>query len=72
MYILGTVLDYYIDPTTGEAISWQSKVASFSSSAPDTGSSTIVVPTADTVRLTYLLNNLVKNGHPVMFVGSAG
>jgi dynein heavy chain len=69
---VGTVMDYFIDPATGEAIPWQSKVAAFTSSAPDIGGSAIVVPTADTVRLTYLLNNLVRNNHPVMFVGSAG
>lgn len=69
---IGTVLDYFIDPATGETIPWQNKVAAFTSSAPDTGGSTIVVPTADTVRLTFLQNNLVRNGHPVMFVGSAG
>jgi dynein heavy chain len=69
----GTVLDYFIDPATGDVIPWQSRVESFSSSA-DTSSttSTIVVPTADTVRLTYLMNYLVRNGRPVMFVGSAG
>lgn len=68
----GTCLDYFIDPMTGDGITWQSKVASFSSSAPDTPGSTIVVPTADTVRLTYLMDVLVRNGRQVMFVGSAG
>jgi dynein heavy chain len=68
----GTVLDYYIDPNSGDCVPWQSKVAAFSSSAPDGTSSTIVVPTADSVRLTYLLDLLVKNSRPVMFIGSAG
>ena len=68
----GTVLDYMIDPMTGEAISWQSKVGSFTSSAPETGSATIIVPTADTVRMTFIMKNLVTNSRPVMFVGSAG
>eukprot|EP01038_Epipyxis_sp_PR26KG_P005405 gene5405-7492_t len=66
----GTVLDYWIDPNSGETISWQNKVEGFSSSGDN--NSTIVVPTADTVRLTYLMNNLFRNGRPVMFVGSAG
>ena len=64
------VLDYFFDFTTGEAISWQSKVATFSSSSTDIG--TLVVPTAETVRLTYLMERLVKVNTPVMFVGSAG
>ena len=33
---------------------------------------TVVVPTAETVRLTYLMERLVKVNAPVMFVGSAG
>jgi dynein heavy chain len=69
---VGYVLDYYVDPTTGDGIAWQSKVAAFSSSAPDAGGANIVVPTADSVRLTYLLDILVRNNRPVMFVGSAG
>ena len=68
----GVVLDYFIDPNSGECITWQSKVATFSSNAPDSPGSTIVVPTADTVRLTYLMDLLVRNSYPVMFVGSAG
>jgi dynein heavy chain len=68
----GTVLDYFIDPSTGEAISWQSKVPAFSTATTDQSTSSIFVPTADTVRLTYILNNLIRNGRPVMFVGSAG
>jgi len=68
----GIVLDYFIDPASGEGIAWQSKVSSFSSSAPDAGGANIVVPTADSVRLTYLMDLLVRNSKPVMLVGSAG
>ena len=68
----GIALDYIIDLNSGDAISWQDKVATFASSAPDSGHSSIFVPTADTVRLNYLLDLLVKNGAPVMFIGSAG
>ncbi|KAJ1439145.1 dynein heavy chain and region D6 of dynein motor-domain-containing protein [Ochromonadaceae sp. CCMP2298] len=68
----GTVLDYFIDPASGDVVPWQDKVQTFTSSAPEGASSNIVVPTADTVRLTYLLSYLVRNSRPVMFVGSAG
>lgn len=65
----GSVLDYFIDFGSGEVIPWQNKVEGFSSG---TDSSTIMVPTATTVRLDFILNSLVKFGRPVMFVGSAG
>jgi len=67
----GTVLDYFIEPSSGEVVAWQSKVPAFNATSDISGSN-IFVPTADTVRLTYLLSNLVRNGRPVMFVGSAG
>ena len=68
----GYVHDYFIDFSTGETVTWQSKVAGFSSSAPSDGGSTQVVATADTVRLTYMMDILVRNSRPVMFIGSAG
>ncbi len=67
----GIVLDYFIEPSTGEAVSWQSKVAAFMSSN-DAAGANMMVSTADTVRLTYLLDLLVRNNRPCMFVGSSG
>ncbi|RYH32012.1 hypothetical protein EON65_01475, partial [archaeon] len=66
-----SVLDCFIDPLTGEAVPWQNQV---SAAATGTGSSpgSLMVPTAETVRFTYLMGLLVKNSRPVMFVGSAG
>lgn len=32
----------------------------------------VLVPTAETVRIRYFLDLLMKNKHPVMLVGSAG
>ena len=68
----GIVLDYFIDLTSGDAIAWQDKVSSYSSGSSDTSNSSVFVPTADTVRLSYLMSLLVKNGKPIMFIGSAG
>ena len=62
--------DYLFDFVTGEPIPWADKVSTFSSSATDMGF--MVVPTADTVRLNYLMDKLVQNQVQVMFVGSAG
>jgi len=67
----GIVLDYFIDSSSGDVVSWQSKVASFISNNDATGAN-MMVSTADSVRLTYLLDLLVRNGRPVMFVGSSG
>ena len=67
----GVVLDYAIDFASGEAIPWQDKVSSYSSGA-EISNSAVFVPTADTVRLSYLMGLLVKRQRPVMFVGSAG
>jgi dynein heavy chain len=66
----GVVLDYFIDPTSGDAVPWQSKMTSSMPAEFDAG--TVMVPTVDTVRLTYLLNLLVHRSRPVMFVGSSG
>ena len=68
----GTCMDYFIDPTTGNVVAWSDKIASFVSNAPESANSTIVVPTADSVRVTYLMDLVVKNERPMMFVGSAG
>ena len=64
---VGSVFDYTIDYATGECIPWKEQVMDMS-----TESSSIMVPTADTTRLIYLMDLLVKNQHHVMFVGAAG
>jgi dynein heavy chain len=68
----GIVLDYFIDSNTGDAIPWQSKIGNSVGSSGDGSFSSLVIPTAESVRLTYLMDILVRNGRPVMFVGSAG
>ena len=68
----GNVLDYFIDPISGETVAWQDKVASYSGSVQETSGPNVFVPTSDTVRLSYLMNMLVRNERHVMFVGSAG
>ena len=68
----GTILDYYIDPASGDVIPWQDKVSGFTSMSQQDSYAVVMVPTADTVRLTYLMDMLVKNNRPVMMIGSAG
>jgi len=39
---------------------------------PSASFESIIVPTQDTLRYTYLLDHLVRKGHPVLFVGPTG
>lgn len=70
----GYVLDYFIEPSTGEVVTWQSKIAAAAGSSSSTSGShaNMMIPTAESVKLNFLMGHLVRNGRPVMFVGSAG
>ena len=65
-----TVFDYAFDFNSGDIVPWYEKVSSYSSSSSDMG--VMIVPTVDTVRLSYLVDKLAKCGSPIMFVGPAG
>ncbi|KAG7310430.1 hypothetical protein JYU34_003208 [Plutella xylostella] len=67
----GTVFDYYIDPETKQFIPWTEKVPKFELD-PDIPLQAVLVPTAETIRIRYFLDLLMKNKHPVMLVGGAG
>ncbi|KAI8438868.1 hypothetical protein MSG28_011209 [Choristoneura fumiferana] len=67
----GTVFDYYIDTETKQFTPWTEKVPKFELD-PDIPLQAVLVPTAETVRIRYFLDLLMKNKHPVMLVGSAG
>ena len=68
--VQGMVFDYYVDDATCSMVPWEGKVPSFSY-MPDSFSS-LFVPTVDTTRLTYFLDNLIAKKHYVMFVGNTG
>jgi dynein heavy chain len=73
----GMCYDYYYDLETNEFIHWTTKVPEYVPVPIGQGHGAsafteIVVSTVDTVRLTFLMDILVKNGHGVMFVGGAG
>jgi dynein heavy chain len=66
----GTVFDYYVDEQNVCMAHWSQRVPQFNY-IPDNFAS-LLVPTVETVRLSYLLDLLVPNQHHVMFVGNSG
>ena len=67
----GLVFDYYVDEKACAMAPWSARVKPFAY-ANDGNYANIFVPTVDTTRLTYFLDNLVGNKHYVMFVGNSG
>ena len=66
-----TVFDYFLDAQDFEWKPWSDLVKPFQYD-PDEPLSTVTVQTADTVRMTQLMNYFVDNGRSVMLVGTAG
>ena len=69
-----TVFDYYVELDESGAPSWAlwaDKVKPYEHN-PDLSVKQIHVETVDTYRLHYLIQNLIKAGHPTMFAGPAG
>ncbi|XP_028842651.1 dynein heavy chain 9, axonemal-like isoform X2 [Denticeps clupeoides] len=67
----GTVFDYYIDPVTKKFEPWSKMVPKFVLD-PDVPLQACLVPTAETVRVSFLMDRLLACGRPVMLVGTAG
>ncbi|MCO5597847.1 hypothetical protein L7F22_051931 [Adiantum nelumboides] len=63
--------DYYFDTNDLKWRSWNSVVPPYEPPA-DGHFSSILVPTIDTVRSTWILNTLIKVSKPVLFVGESG
>lgn len=73
----GSCFDYFYDPKLGEHVQWQSLVPAHSpvpigTRSGQTPFNELCVETVETVRITYLLDKLVKNGKYAMLVGNAG
>ena len=66
----GSVFDVYLDDHK-EFVPWTNRVEKFRYNK-ETLFAQITVQTADTVRLTYLLELLAKRKRPILFVGTAG
>ena len=66
----GSVFDYFLDETQ-EFVPWTTIVPELKNSR-EMLFSQLSVETADTIRLTYLMNLYVEHRKPVLFVGTAG
>ena len=69
----GLVFDYFIDDTDKKGKHWRDAIAKYTHvSGEGAAFSSIVVPTLDTTRLTFLIDDLATRYKPVMLVGGAG
>ena len=66
------IFDCYVDEKEVSMEPWSKRVQSFDYIRDPNNFQNIFVPTVDTTRLTYLLDNLVENHYYVMFVGNSG
>lgn len=66
-----TLFDYVFNVSTFQWVSWRSMVPRFESPS-DRKFSSILVPTVDTVRSSWLLEKIVSISKPLLFVGESG
>lgn len=67
----GTVFDYFIDSDTKQMTSWTEKMPKFEMDS-DTPLQSVLVHTAESIRVRFFLDILMELKHPVMLVGNAG
>jgi dynein heavy chain len=67
-----SIYDYFIDPKTNEFELWESKVSRVTKNGTCPSFHDIIVPTQDTVRNSYIINTLVRNGHRALITGNTG
>lgn len=69
----GNIYDYhFIKEGLGKWVAWQEALVDVPAIPNDALFNTIIIPTVDTVRYTYLMDILVKHGKPCLFVGHTG
>ena len=73
----GLCFDYFFDPESLEYVHWNTKVSPYKSvpignAQGQSPFNSLFVETVETTRMSYLLDNLVRNGRYSMFVGNAG
>ena len=66
-----SVFDVFVDPSTGQFVTWDSKVTSFELD-PDIPLRTCLVNTATTTSIHYFLSLMIQSSYPCMLVGPAG
>ncbi|NWI39535.1 DYH9 protein, partial [Picathartes gymnocephalus] len=67
----GTVFDFYIDPETKKFEPWSKLIPQFEFD-PEMPLQACLVPTAETVRVQFLVARLLQRRRPVLLVGTAG
>ena len=67
----GHVLDYYFDLRKREYVHWKDSVEEYVHVGEDQFSN-IYVPTVDSSRISFVMQQLVPRGHPVLLVGGQG
>ncbi|KAM3184981.1 hypothetical protein ACTXT7_007293 [Hymenolepis weldensis] len=67
----GTIFDYYWSLTSRKFEPWSSLLKPYSMSS-EQPLQNCLVPTTETIRVQYFLEQLIQAGHPVMLVGVAG
>jgi dynein heavy chain len=70
--IKGSLYDYYFDPEVVRFGGWDEMLDAMFTIPEETKFSSILVPTTDSVKYTYLLNLFVQQGKPVLLVGPTG
>ena len=69
----GEVYDYeFVKEDLGKWVPWVEHIKSVAPISKDAQFNSIIVPTVDTVRYTYLMDLLVKHEKPCLFVGPTG
>ncbi|NXA70989.1 DYH9 protein, partial [Mohoua ochrocephala] len=67
----GTVFDFYVDPETKKFEPWSKLIPQFEFD-PEMPLQACLVPTAETVRVRFLVARLLQRRRPVLLVGAAG
>lgn len=67
----GSIFDYYFDAANGAWNNWQQQVGNFSI-PEDADLHDVFVPTADSCRYSFLLENFAEQGHSVLLCGPTG
>ena len=69
----GRVYDYqFVKEGLGQWVPWSDALQNVEPIAKDAQFNSIIVPTVDTIRYTFLMDLLVKHQKPCLFVGPTG
>lgn len=67
----GTIFDYFVDGETKKFLPWTDRIPTYTYDS-DVPLQSVLVPTAETVRVRYFLDLLADNGKAVLLIGGAG